>query len=122
MNNEAFQQLGNVHVDLRRAKVSRDGQSVLLSAREFQLLRYFLKHRGAVLSRNELLKEVWGYTGVPLTRTVDTHVAGLRQKLEVNPKKPKLILTVVGRGYKCAEPASDERPATAGELRVAGQS
>lgn len=97
-----IQQIGGVRVDLRRTEVLRDGQLVFLSAREFQLLSYFVEHRGATLSRQELLKEVWGYSGAPSTRTVDVHVAGLRQKLEADPRHPELILTVLGLGYKCA--------------------
>lgn len=93
---------GAVRVDLRRAEVWRDGQPVALFAREFQLLRYFIAHPGAALSREELLKEVWGYGARTSTRTVDVHVAGLRQKLETNPKQPRLILTVQGLGYKFA--------------------
>ena len=93
-------QFGSIRVDLRRAEVSRDGQPVNLSAKEFQLLRYFVGHRGAVLSRSELLREVWGYGVVPSSRTVDVHVAWLRQKLEKDPKNPQFILTVVGLGYK----------------------
>jgi two-component system alkaline phosphatase synthesis response regulator PhoP len=73
---------------------------VPLSAREFQLLRYFVEHPGATLSRDVLLKEVWGYSTETLTRTVDVHVASLRQKLESDPKKPKRIATVAGLGYK----------------------
>jgi len=95
-------QFGTVHVDLKRAEVVRDGQSVSLSAKEFQLLRYFVSHRGAVLSRDQLLREVWGYGVVPSSRTVDVHVAWLRHKLEEDPKNPQFILTVVGLGYKFA--------------------
>ena len=95
--------VGGVRIDLRRTQVTREGQPVPLSAREFQLLRYFIEHRGETLSRAELLKEVWGYASVPSTRTVDVHVAGLRQKLEANPAHPQLILTVVGLGYKLAQ-------------------
>jgi len=73
---------------------------VELSAREFKLLRYFIEHRGATLSRDALLSQVWGYDDMPLTRTVDVHVAGLRQKLETNPKLPEYIVTVHGLGYK----------------------
>lgn len=87
-------------VDVRRAEVTRHGAPIELSAKEFQLLRYFLEHRGATLSREELLHEVWGYEHTPSTRTVDVHVAWLRQKLEVNPKVPQLIQTVHGLGYK----------------------
>jgi two-component system alkaline phosphatase synthesis response regulator PhoP len=81
-------------------ETTRDGNIVNLSAREFQLLRYFNEHRGATLSRDELLKQVWGYSADMYTRTVDVHIAGLRQKLEDDPKQPKFILTVQGLGYK----------------------
>jgi two-component system alkaline phosphatase synthesis response regulator PhoP len=91
---------GDVEVDFRSAEVTREGRPVELSAREFQLLQYLVEHRGATVSREELLKKVWGYDATPLTRTVDVHVAWLRQKLEPNPKRPKFILTVHGMGYK----------------------
>ncbi len=93
---------GSVVVDVRRAEVTRDGQPVALSAREFRLLRYFIEHRGATISRDELLNEVWGYHAMPATRTVDVHVAWLRQKLEPNSRHPQFILTVHGLGYKFA--------------------
>jgi two-component system alkaline phosphatase synthesis response regulator PhoP len=95
-------QFDSFSVDFRRAEVIREGQPVNLSAKEFQLLRYFVEHRGATISRDELLREVWGYDALPSTRTVDVHVAWLRQKLEKDPKNPQLILTVVGLGYKFA--------------------
>ena len=91
---------GDVRVDFRQAEVQRAGQTVELSAREFHLLRYFIEHRKAALSREELLGEVWGYDEPPVTRTVDVHVAGLRQKLEPNPHRPQYILTVHGIGYR----------------------
>ncbi len=91
---------GDVVVDVRKAEVTRAGVPVDLSAKEFQLLRYFLEHRGATLSRDELLHEVWGYEHTPSTRTVDVHVAWLRQKFEANPKVPQVIQTVHGLGYK----------------------
>jgi two-component system alkaline phosphatase synthesis response regulator PhoP len=91
---------GDIVVDFRRAEVTRGGHLLEVSAREFTLLRHFIKHRGATLSREELLSDVWGYEEMPLTRTVDVHVAGLRQKLEPNPKRPTYILTVHGLGYK----------------------
>jgi len=94
------QRFGDVAVDLRRAEVTRAGAPVELSAREFKLLKHFLEHRGATLSRDELLADVWGYDEMPLTRTVDVHVAGLRQKIESNPKAPEYLLTVHGLGYK----------------------
>ena len=76
---------------------------MVLSAREFQLLRYLIEHRGKTLSREELLEKVWGYDASLFTRTVDVHMAWLRQKLEVNPKSPEYLLTVRGTGYKFAE-------------------
>jgi two-component system alkaline phosphatase synthesis response regulator PhoP len=91
---------GDIVVDFRRMEVARGGQLVDLSAREFKLLRYLIEHRGATLSRDALLAEVWGYDEMPLTRTVDVHVAGLRQKIEANPKSPEFLLTIHGLGYK----------------------
>jgi two-component system, OmpR family, alkaline phosphatase synthesis response regulator PhoP len=93
----------DVVVDVRKAEVTRAGRRVDLSAKEFHLLRYFLQHRGATLSREELLHAVWGYQNTPSTRTVDTHVLWLRQKLEPNPKVPQYVVTVHGLGYKFAE-------------------
>ena len=93
-------QFGSIRVDLRGTEATRDGKVVNLSAREFQLLRYLIEHRGATLPREELLQEVWGYNANMFTRTVDVHVASLRQKLENDAKQPKFILTVQGLGYK----------------------
>jgi two-component system alkaline phosphatase synthesis response regulator PhoP len=90
----------DVSVDLRKAEVMRDGHVVPMSAKEFQLLRYFIEHTGATISREELLREVWGYEVVPSSRTVDVHVAGLRQKIEKDPRNPRLISTIVGLGYR----------------------
>src|SRR6187549_4241078 len=90
----------DITVDFRRAEVTKGGQPLELSAREFKLLKYFVEHRGAALTRDELLNEVWGYNAMPTTRTVDVHVAWLRQKLEDNPRHPQYILTVHGLGYK----------------------
>jgi DNA-binding response OmpR family regulator len=87
-------------VDFRRAEVTKRGDLVELTAREFALLAYFIEHRGAALSRDELLNRVWGYDAMPVTRTVDVHVALLRQKLETHPRKPRHITTVFGMGYK----------------------
>lgn len=93
-------QFGPVRVDFRKAEVMRDGKPVELSAREFALLRYFIEHRESAITRDALLNEVWGYNAMPSTRTVDVHVAWLRQKLEPNPRHPQYILTVHGLGYK----------------------
>jgi two-component system alkaline phosphatase synthesis response regulator PhoP len=93
-------QFGPVRVDFRKAEVRRDDQPIELSAREFQLLRYFIEHRESAITRDVLLNEVWGYHAMPSTRTVDVHVAWLRQKLEPNSRHPQYILTVHGLGYK----------------------
>lgn len=99
VDSEVFQ-FGPVRVNLRRAEVRSDGEPVELSALEFRLLRYFIEHRGETLSRDTLLNEVWGYNALVSTRTVDVHVAWLRQKLEPHPRHPRHILTVHGLGYK----------------------
>jgi two-component system alkaline phosphatase synthesis response regulator PhoP len=93
-------EFGSVRVDVRGTEAWRGGKSVSLSAREFQLLRYFLERPGATLSRQELLTHVWGYSGKMFTRTVDVHVASLRQKLEADPKQPRFFITMQGLGYK----------------------
>jgi two-component system alkaline phosphatase synthesis response regulator PhoP len=97
---EGVYEFGAVRVDFRSAETFHNGERVELSAREFKLLRYFIEHRGATLSRDELLNAVWGYDAMPFTRTVDVHVAWLRQKLELNPRHPQFILTVHGLGYR----------------------
>ncbi len=93
---------GAVRIDFRRGEVFRNGDPVALSALEFKLLSYFIQRRGELLSRGELLDKVWGYEVTTTTRTVDVHVASLRQKLEQNPARPKLILTAHRRGYRFA--------------------
>jgi DNA-binding response OmpR family regulator len=93
-------QFGSIRVDVRRAEVTRDEKPVYLSAREFQLLRYFIERAGSTIPRVELLRSVWGYDSNTMTRTVDMHVASLREKLEENARHPELILTVAGVGYK----------------------
>ena len=91
---------GNVSVDFKRAEIFKDKKPLELSAMEFKLLQYLIEHRGEVHTRDELLDAVWGYDAMPSTRTVDVHIAWLRQKLEENPKHPKFIQTVHGLGYK----------------------
>lgn len=97
---EGHKRFGNVTVEFRRGEVLKNGQPVVLSAREFQLLRYLLERPGEIISRETLLHEVWGYQATPSTRTVDVHMAWLRQKLEDNPKYPEYFLTLRGLGYK----------------------
>jgi DNA-binding response OmpR family regulator len=91
---------GEVEVNLRSCQVSRKGQALDFSAKEFELLKFFLHHPGETLSRDRLLEEVWGYNRFPTTRTVDAHIVRLRQKVEPKPDDPRFILTVHGTGYK----------------------
>jgi DNA-binding response OmpR family regulator len=91
---------GDVEVDLRRHRVLRSGKALDISTIEFELLKYFICHSGETLSRDRLLEDVWGYENYPTTRTVDTHLVRLRQKLEPNPEQPQYFLTVHGTGYR----------------------
>jgi len=99
---EAFK-FGSVSIDFRRAEVVRKTESIELSAMEFKLLQFLIENRGVVHSRDRLLDAVWGYDAMPTTRTVDVHIAWLRQKLEENPRHPKFIQTVHGLGYKFSD-------------------
>jgi two-component system alkaline phosphatase synthesis response regulator PhoP len=90
----------DVEVNIRSNQVQRAGATVELSGKEFALLAYFVAHPAETLSRDRLLDAVWGYENYPNTRTVDTHIVHLRQKLEPNPEEPRFILTVHGSGYK----------------------
>jgi len=90
----------DIEVNIRSNEVLRGGQPVDLSAKEFALLAYFVTHPAETLSRDRLLDAVWGYENYPNTRTVDTHIVHLRQKLEPNPEEPRFILTIHGTGYK----------------------
>jgi len=91
---------GEVRVNLLTMEISRSEKPVVLTAHEFKLLRFFIKTPERVVSRNELLNEVWGYSNYPNTRTVDNHIWRLRQKLEPTPTRPIHFLTVHGMGYK----------------------
>jgi two-component system, OmpR family, alkaline phosphatase synthesis response regulator PhoP len=95
-------QIGSLQIDIARKQVTRDGTPVYLTGREFQLLRYFMERPGTTISRGELLRAVWGYDAAGYTRTVDVHVFSLRKKLEEEPTRPELIVTVVGVGYRFA--------------------
>lgn len=94
---------GDVTIDFKRAEVYSDKNAVDLSAMEFKLLQYLIENRGIVHSRDQLLDAVWGYDAMPSTRTVDVHIAWLRQKLEKNPRHPQFIQTIHGLGYKFAD-------------------
>lgn len=96
---ESFQ-FGDISIDFKRAEIKKNNQQIELSAMEFKLLQFLIENRGELHSRDKLLDEVWGYDAMPSTRTVDVHVAWLRQKLEENPRHPQFIQTVHGLGYK----------------------
>lgn len=90
----------DVRVDFPRHHVTNGGRRVELTPKELQLLRALARRSGAVVTRDQLLDEVWGYEAYPTTRTVDNHVLRLRQKLEVDPASPRHILSIYGEGYK----------------------
>lgn len=91
---------GDVAVNFKKFEVTKAGALTEVSPREFNILRYFIEHRGEVITRDQLLDHVWGYGSFPLTRTVDMHIAKLRQKIEDTPSDPKHIITVHRVGYK----------------------
>jgi DNA-binding response OmpR family regulator len=91
---------GQVSVNFLEMSAQRNGKPVVLTTMEFKVLKYLIQNAKRVVSRNELLNEVWGYDNYPLTRTVDNHILRLRQKLEQQPSRPVHIRTVHGAGYK----------------------
>ena len=93
-------QFGGVTLDFRRHEAHKDGHRIELTPREFRLLEFFVRHRGEVVARDQLLDAVWGYNTIPFTRTVDTHIAKLRKKIEDLPSDPEHIVTVHRLGYK----------------------
>ena len=99
---QGVHEFGPIVVDASRREVTRDGKQIDLTNREFQLLWYLMERAGSAVPRRELLRSVWGYDSDAFTRTVDSHVSSLRQKLCDDPKRPELILTAFGVGYKLA--------------------
>jgi phosphate regulon transcriptional regulator PhoB len=95
--------IGSLRLDPVRHEVMKDSEPVPLSAMEFRLLEFFLRHRGRVYTRTQLLDQVWGQDRFVEPRTVDVHIRRLREKVEDDPHTPMLILTVRGLGYKCSE-------------------
>ena len=91
---------GDIEIDFGRLRAERQGRPLELSAKEFDLLGLLVRRRGEILTRDEILKQVWGYDDPPLTRTVDTHILRLRQKIEPDPGNPAFIQTVYGEGYR----------------------
>ena len=90
----------DARIDFTSMEATREGKPITLTTQEFKLLKYLAASSGRVVSREELLNEVWGYQNYPSTRTVDNHVLRLRQKLEPDPASPRFLLTMHGAGYK----------------------
>ena len=97
-------ELGEVHVDFAAMQATKGKESLTLTPREFEVLRLLSSHRDKVVSREQLLRSVWGYGEVPLTRAVDNFIARLRSKIEVDPRHPRYLQTVYGDGYRLAAP------------------
>lgn len=95
-------EFGKVKVDFHRHEVMRGGKRIALSPAEFRLLEYMVERRGAVVTREELLENVWSLSAETMSRTVDVHVAGLRKKIEDDSRYPRFLLTIKGAGYKLA--------------------
>jgi len=91
---------GDARIDFTSMEATRAGKAITLTSQEFKLLKYLAASAGRVVSREELLNEVWGYQNYPSTRTVDNHVLRLRQKLEPDPAAPRFLMTMHGAGYK----------------------
>ncbi|MBX7223628.1 MAG: response regulator transcription factor [Blastocatellia bacterium] len=98
--NQDIYQFADITIDLKKYEAHKNGELLDLSPREIKILKYFIDHKGEVVTRDQLLDVVWGYNSVPLTRTVDMHIAKLRQKIEETPTDPKYIITVHRVGYK----------------------
>ena len=92
--------VGTAEIDFKSHRLTRDGRDLEVTAKEIELLRYLVNHRGEVISRDTLLAAVWGHGSGIITRTVDNFIVRLRKKLELDPANPQLLLTVHGRGYK----------------------
>jgi DNA-binding response OmpR family regulator len=90
----------DLEINFKKYTARKKGMPLKLSPREFEILQYFMKKRGEIISRDDLLNQIWGYDSFPNTRTVDAHIAKLRQKIEDAPDDPKFIITVHGLGYK----------------------
>ena len=91
---------GDIRINFSEMTAFRQGQPIAMTAMEFKALKYLIQNPRRVISRDELLNEVWGYQNYPSTRTVDNHILRLRQKLEREPSKPRYFITVHGTGYK----------------------
>jgi DNA-binding response OmpR family regulator len=90
----------DIEIDFNKFKIKRKGKEQDLTSLETDILKYFVIHRGEVVSRNDLLDKIWGYDSYPTTRTVDNHILKLRKKIEEDPSHPRYILSVYGGGYR----------------------
>ncbi|MBN2357600.1 response regulator transcription factor [candidate division KSB1 bacterium] len=95
--------IGKLTVNFQRYQAEDDKGEVELTHKEFDMLKYFYEHKGRVVSREQLLDDVWDYNASPTTRTIDNHILKLRKKIEINPEHPRHLLTVHGIGYKYIE-------------------
>ncbi len=93
-------QFGNIEINFRKYEASKQGKTLKMSPREYEILRYLLERKGEVVTRDDLLNQVWGYDSFPYTRTIDAHIAALRKKIEDRPEEPEMIITIHGKGYK----------------------
>ncbi len=91
---------GSLEINFKKYTAKKKNKSIELSSREFEILKYFIEKKDEIVTREDLLNHVWGYNSFPNTRTVDTHIANLRQKIEDSPDNPKIIITIYGLGYK----------------------
>ena len=94
---------GDIELNFKKYTARKGGEALELSAREFEIMHYLIRHRGETVTRDQLLDEVWGYDSTPITRTVDNHIARLRQKVEQDPSEPQHIITVHRLGYRFIE-------------------
>jgi len=93
-------QFGNIEINFCKYEASKHGKTLKLSPREYEILRYLVEKKGEVVTRDDLLNQVWGYESFPYTRTIDAHIATLRKKIEDRPEEPEMIITIHGKGYK----------------------
>jgi two-component system alkaline phosphatase synthesis response regulator PhoP len=98
-------QFSDLELDFEVYRAKKAGEALVLSPREFELLRYLIERKGETVTRDKLLEDVWGYDNYPSTRTVDTHIAKLRAKIGDSGSEPRFILTIHGVGYKFVDPA-----------------
>ncbi len=93
-------QFRNIEINFRKYEAFKDGKTLKMSPREYEILHYLLERKGEVVTRDDLLNQVWGYESFPYTRTIDAHIATLRKKIEERPEEPEMIITIHGKGYK----------------------